>query len=121
MRSEYLTTVERLPWQALVRVLTLFTTLPFPRQVREALAKGDQARVNLIIEQLCGFLTTASPQSVNARNGGLIGLAGISIALGMNIAPYLEQIVPPVLACFTDPDSKIRYVTSVLCLHSRNR
>lgn len=78
------------------------------RQVREALAKGDQGRVNLIIQQLCGFLATASPQSVNARNGGLIGLAGISIALGMNIAPYLEQIVPPVLACFTDPDSKIR-------------
>ncbi|CAO1638889.1 unnamed protein product [Sympodiomycopsis kandeliae] len=83
--------------------------LELEKQVREAHTKGDQARINVIIQQLCGLLASASPQNVNARNGGLIGLAGISIALGMNIAPYLEQIVPPVLACFTDPDSKIRY------------
>ncbi|CAO1614518.1 unnamed protein product [Parajaminaea phylloscopi] len=84
-------------------------TLDLERQVREALSKGDRARVNLIIQQLCGFLQASQPQNANARNGGLIGLAGISIALGAEIAPYLEQIVPPVLACFTDPDSKIRY------------
>lgn len=84
-------------------------TLDLEKQVRDALAKGDRARVNLIIQQLCGFLNSPSPQNVNARNGGLIGLAGISIALSVEIAPYLEQIVPPVLACFTDPDSKIRY------------
>ncbi|PWN19153.1 ARM repeat-containing protein [Microstroma glucosiphilum] len=84
-------------------------TLDLERQVREALGKGDRGRVNLIVQQLCTLLSPTSPQNVNARNGGLIGLAGISIALGMDIAPYLEQIVPPVLACFTDPDSKIRY------------
>lgn len=79
------------------------------RQVREALAKGDRSRINLIIQQLCSLLhSTSAPQNVNARNGGLIGLAGISIALGMDISPYLEQIVPPVLACFNDADSKIR-------------
>ncbi|CBQ70685.1 conserved hypothetical protein [Sporisorium reilianum SRZ2] len=83
-------------------------TLDLERQVRECLAKGDRARVNLIVQQLCSFLT-ASPQNVNARNGGLIGLAGIAIALGIEIAPFLEQIAKPVLACFNDPDSKIRY------------
>ncbi|CCF54478.1 hypothetical protein NDA10_005690 [Ustilago hordei] len=83
-------------------------TLDLERQVRECLAKGDRARVNLIVQQLCSFLT-ASPQNVNARNGGLIGLAGIAIALGVEIAPFLEQIAKPVLACFNDPDSKIRY------------
>ncbi|MCO5565034.1 hypothetical protein L7F22_018704 [Adiantum nelumboides] len=50
-----------------------------------------------------------SPQSVNARNGALIGLAGVAIALGIEIAPYLQTIVPPILVCFADPDSKIRY------------
>uniref|UniRef100_V5E796 Vacuolar protein 14 C-terminal Fig4-binding domain-containing protein n=1 Tax=Kalmanozyma brasiliensis (strain GHG001) TaxID=1365824 RepID=V5E796_KALBG len=83
-------------------------TLDLERQVRECLAKGDRARVNLIVQQLCSFLS-ASPQNVNARNGGLIGLAGIAIALGVEIAPFLEQIAKPVLACFNDPDSKIRY------------
>ncbi len=55
------------------------------------------------------FFLSASPANVNARNGGLIGLAGIAIALGVEIAPFLEQIAKPVLACFNDPDSKIRY------------
>lgn len=89
-------------------------TLELEKQAREALAKNDRARINLIIQQLCSLLnfntsSVSNPQSVNARNGGLIGLAGIGIALGVEIASYLEQIVPPVLACFVDPDSKIRY------------
>ncbi|GAC96972.1 vacuole-associated enzyme activator complex component Vac14 [Pseudozyma hubeiensis SY62] len=83
-------------------------TLDLERQVRDCLARGDRARVNLIVQQLCSFLST-SPQNVNARNGGLIGLAGIAIALGVELAPFLEQIAKPVLACFNDPDSKIRY------------
>ncbi|UZJ51606.1 hypothetical protein CBS101457_000926 [Exobasidium rhododendri] len=89
-------------------------TLELEKQVREALIRNDRARINLIVQQLCSLLnnnptSTTNPQSVNARNGGLIGLAGIGIALGVEIASYLEQIVPPVLACCGDPDSKIRY------------
>ncbi|CEH12313.1 Uncharacterized conserved protein [Ceraceosorus bombacis] len=82
-------------------------TLDLEKQVREALQRNDRSRINLIIQQLCALLST--PANNHARNGGLIGLAGIAIALGIQIAPYLEQIVPPVLACFGDPDSKIRY------------
>lgn len=89
-------------------------TLELEKQARDALARNDRARISLFVQQLCALLTNnpssaANPQSVNARNGGLIGLAGIGIALGVEIAAYLEQIVPPVLACFVDPDSKIRY------------
>lgn len=90
------------------------------RQVREALAKNDRARINVFVEQLTSLLnsnlpsssssSSNSPQSVNARNGALIGLAGVAIALGIEIAPYLQTIVPPILVCFADPDSKIRYV-----------
>ncbi|KAE8250374.1 hypothetical protein A4X13_0g4787, partial [Tilletia indica] len=84
-------------------------TLDLERQVRECLARNELARVDLIVHQLCALLASSSPHNLNARNGGLIGLAGIAIALGVRIAPYLEQIVPPVLACFADPDNKIRY------------
>lgn len=62
----------------------------------------------------------------NARNGGLIGLAAASIALGLvcgeshldyspeltglkEVAQYLGEIVPPVLACFSDQDARVRY------------
>lgn len=45
----------------------------------------------------------------NARNGGLIGLAGMAIALGKEFAMYLDQLMGPVLACFSDADPKTRY------------
>ncbi len=84
-------------------------TIELEKQVLNLLSIGDHARINLIVAQLCALLVNASPNNINARNGGLIGLAGLSIALGPEIAIYLEQIVPPILSCFVDPDSKIRY------------
>ena len=39
----------------------------------------------------------------------MIGLAAAAIALGPEVARYLEEIVPPVLACFTDQDARVRY------------
>lgn len=83
-------------------------TLDLERQVRDCLARGDHARIDLIVQQLCALLISTSASNINARNGGLIGLAGLGIALGQEIAPYLQQIVPPILQCFGDHDSKIR-------------
>ena len=62
-----------------------------------------------MVEQLCQLLLERHAQHTNARNGGLIGLAGVAIALGKEVATYLDRIVPPLLACFSDPDAKTRY------------
>lgn len=43
------------------------------------------------------------------RSGGLIGLAGVAIALNEEIPPFLARMVPPVLSCLTDPDGRLRY------------
>ena len=51
------------------------------RVVREACAGGDRERVKKIIDQLCHEYAYAVHQP-HARNGGLIGLAAASIALG---------------------------------------
>ena len=79
------------------------------RQVRDTLARGDRARIDHIMQQLCTFLTQKPAPNANARNGSLIGLAGMGIALGQEIATYLDQMIGPVLACFSDADPKTRY------------
>ncbi|CAG8506780.1 429_t:CDS:10 [Ambispora gerdemannii] len=66
------------------------------------------------VERVRGILDTlvqefAYSVNANARNGGLIALAAASIALGQDVAAYLDDIVPPVLACFADQDSRVRY------------
>ncbi|TGZ85598.1 ARM repeat-containing protein [Ascodesmis nigricans] len=82
--------------------------LDLEKTVREAILADRDDRVHAIIDQLCHEYAYAVHQP-HARNGGLIGLAAASIALGPGVAKYLEQIVPPVLACFTDQDARVRY------------
>lgn len=51
----------------------------------------------------------AGSQNPNTRKGGLIGLAATSIALGKDTALYTEELVLPILACFSDGDLRVRY------------
>ncbi|PGH26601.1 hypothetical protein AJ80_01730 [Polytolypa hystricis UAMH7299] len=83
--------------------------LEVEKVVREALIKGEHEKIKNVVDQLCHEYAYAVHQP-HARNGGLIGLAAASIALGSEeVAPYLHEIVPPVLACFTDQDARVRY------------
>jgi hypothetical protein len=49
--------------------------------VRDAVFRGEQEKIAKIVEQLCHDYAYAVHQP-HARNGGLIGLAAASIALG---------------------------------------
>ncbi|KAI1814120.1 vacuole morphology and inheritance protein [Poronia punctata] len=82
--------------------------LELEKSIREQMVAKDYNRVQSIIQQLCDEYAYAVHQP-HARNGGLIGLAAAAIALGPELPRYLEIIVPPVLACFTDQDARVRY------------
>ncbi|KAI0381070.1 vacuole morphology and inheritance protein [Hypomontagnella monticulosa] len=82
--------------------------LELERCIRDLANAKDYKRVQDILEQLCNEYAYAVHQP-HARNGGLIGLAAAAIALGPELPRYLEIIVPPVLACFTDQDARVRY------------
>lgn len=70
----------------------------------------DQEKINLIIQFLKHDLIYAQTASVNSKNGGLIALAAVSIALGTDhIHEHLESIIPPLLNSFADSDSKVKY------------
>ncbi|KAG0371391.1 hypothetical protein BGZ54_000018 [Gamsiella multidivaricata] len=81
--------------------------LEVERVIREYVIANDTAKIKLTIQALVtDFVYSVSP---NARNGGLIGLAATSISLAGGVSTYLESIVPPVLMCFADQDSRVRY------------
>ncbi|KAF8238983.1 ARM repeat-containing protein [Tricholoma matsutake] len=90
--------------------------LDLEKQIRECQQQGDQRRISQIIDQLIDmFSNTTNP--LHIRNGGLIGLAGTAIALGVDVAPYMEKFVGPLLDCFVDPENRIRYF-SAECLYN---
>jgi vacuole morphology and inheritance protein 14 len=55
--------------------------------------------------------------ALHVRNGGLIGLAGTAIALGVDIAPYMERFLESLLVCFSDPENRVRYFAAE-CLYN---
>lgn len=54
---------------------------------------------------------------LHVKNGGLIGLAGTAIALGVDVAPFMNKFIDPLLVCFSDPENRIRYF-SAECLYN---
>ncbi|KAK6908076.1 hypothetical protein I203_102077 [Kwoniella mangroviensis CBS 8507] len=77
-------------------------------ELEKLVLSSDIPRISSIIDQLCGMFSSSN-SALHTRNGGLIGLAATAIALGQDVAPFLGVIIPPVLACFQDPESRVRY------------
>jgi vacuole morphology and inheritance protein 14 len=45
----------------------------------------------------------------NTRKGGLIGLSAVAVGIGNYTRDFLQSLLPPVISCFEDTDSKVRY------------
>ncbi|KAL7753457.1 hypothetical protein RI367_001232 [Sorochytrium milnesiophthora] len=86
--------------------------LEIERFVRDIVQSSDvdiEEEVGRIVATLTDEFIN-NPASSNARNGGLIALAAVSIAVGPALLPhYLGRLLPPILSCFEDSDSRVRY------------
>ncbi|XP_029465094.1 protein VAC14 homolog isoform X2 [Rhinatrema bivittatum] len=81
--------------------------LEIEKLVREFVAQSNTAQIKHIIQILSQEF--ALSQHPHSRKGGLIGLAACSIALGKDSGLYLKELIEPVLTCFNDADSRLRY------------
>ncbi|XP_044519032.1 protein VAC14 homolog [Gracilinanus agilis] len=81
--------------------------LEIEKLVREFVAQNNTVQVKHVIQILSQEF--ALSQHPHSRKGGLIGLAACSIALGKDSGLYLKELIEPVLTCFNDADSRLRY------------
>ncbi|XP_053558318.1 protein VAC14 homolog [Bombina bombina] len=81
--------------------------LEIEKLVREFVAQNNTAQIKHVILILSQEF--ALSQHPHSRKGGLIGLAACSIALGKDSGQYLKELIEPVLTCFNDSDSRLRY------------
>ncbi|XP_053255367.1 protein VAC14 homolog [Podarcis raffonei] len=81
--------------------------LEIEKLVREFVAQNSTAQIKHVIQILSQEF--ALSQHPHSRKGGLIGLAACSIALGKDSGLYLKELIEPVLTCFNDADSRLRY------------
>ncbi|XP_066383759.1 protein VAC14 homolog isoform X4 [Miscanthus floridulus] len=76
--------------------------------VKQLATAGEHEKISAVISLLTNDFTY-SPQANHRKQGGLIGLAAVTVGLTSEAAQHLEQIVPPVLNSFLDQDSRVRY------------
>uniref|UniRef100_A0A4W4EUE5 Protein VAC14 homolog n=1 Tax=Electrophorus electricus TaxID=8005 RepID=A0A4W4EUE5_ELEEL len=81
--------------------------LEIEKLVREFVAQNNSSQIRHVIQILASEF--ALSQHPHSRKGGLIGLAACSIALGKDSGLYLKELIEPVLTCFNDSDSRLRY------------
>ncbi|KAF1537759.1 hypothetical protein FQV10_0010764, partial [Eudyptes schlegeli] len=81
--------------------------LEIEKLVREFVAQNNASQIKHVIQILSQEF--ALSQHPHSRKGGLIGLAACSIALGKDSGLYLKELIEPVLTCFNDADSRLRY------------
>ncbi|WAR12261.1 VAC14-like protein [Mya arenaria] len=75
--------------------------------MKEYVQRKDDVQIKSVLKILGdNFALSSNP---NSRKGGLIGLAAASIALGKDSCKYVNELVKPVLQCFKDADSQVRY------------
>ena len=81
--------------------------LEIDRMVRDFATVDNTAQIKQLLKVLGRDF--AGSQHSHSRKGGLIGLASMAIALGTDTSLYMEDLLFPILACFTDSDSRVRY------------
>ncbi|CAH7062129.1 Vac14 [Phodopus roborovskii] len=81
--------------------------LEIEKLVRDFVAQNNTMQIKHVIQTLSQEF--ALSQHPHSRKGGLIGLAACSIALGKDSGLYLKELIEPVLTCFNDADSRLRY------------
>ncbi|XP_027047389.1 protein VAC14 homolog [Pocillopora damicornis] len=81
--------------------------LEIERMVKEFVASNDVRQIKRLTAVLADEFAVS--HNNHSRKGGLIGLAATAIALGKDAGLYLKSLIPPVLTCFYDQDSRVRY------------
>jgi hypothetical protein len=87
--------------------LVFFCVYALPQEIVHSGKSKDRHDIETVLTVLSKDYAM-SAQS-NFRKGGLIGLAAASLGLGSEACNYLNTLLPPVLACFTDQDPRVRY------------
>lgn len=75
--------------------------------VKDFSARNNTVQIRRLLKVLGQDFATS--QNPHTRKGGLLGLAAIAVGLGKDTGQYTEELIRPILACFCDPDLRVRY------------
>lgn len=77
------------------------------KMVKDFVHQNNHAQIRKLLRVLGEDFAVS--HNLNTRKGGLMGLAATAIGLGKESDKYVSELVKPVLFCFHDQDSGVRY------------
>ncbi|KAF7995537.1 hypothetical protein HCN44_006644 [Aphidius gifuensis] len=81
--------------------------LEIEKMIKEFSARNNTVQIKRLLKVLGQDF--AASHNANTRKGGLIGLGAISVGLGKDSGKYIDDLIHPILTCFSDPDVNVRY------------
>ncbi|KAF9422396.1 hypothetical protein HW555_001986 [Spodoptera exigua] len=84
-----------------------FAGVEIEKMVKDFSDAKNTSQIKRLIRVLGQDLMSST--NPNVKNGALMGLSSVAVGLGKGCIDYLPELVHPIVACFSESESRVRY------------
>ncbi|CAH0589970.1 unnamed protein product [Chrysodeixis includens] len=84
-----------------------FAGVEIEKMVKDFSDAKNTSQIKRLIRVLGQDLMSST--NPNVKNGALMGLTSVAVGLGKGCIEYLSELVHPIVACFSESESRVRY------------
>lgn len=84
-----------------------FAGVEIEKMVKDFNDAKNMSQIKRLIRVLGQDLMSST--NPNVKNGALMGLSSVAVGLGKGCIEYLSELVHPIVACFSEGESRVRY------------
>ncbi|XP_049876848.1 protein VAC14 homolog isoform X2 [Pectinophora gossypiella] len=84
-----------------------FAGVEIEKMVKDFSDANNTSQIKRLIRVLGQDLMAST--NPNVKNGALMGLSSVAVGLGKGCVSYLPELIHPIVACFSESESRVRY------------
>lgn len=84
-----------------------FAGVEIEKMVKDFSDANNTSQIKRLIRVLGQDLMSST--NPNVKNGALMGLSSVAVGLGKGCIEYLPELIHPIVACFSESESRVRY------------
>ncbi|XP_059048781.1 protein VAC14 homolog isoform X1 [Achroia grisella] len=84
-----------------------FAGVEIEKMVKDFSDANNTSQIKRLIRVLGQDLMSST--NPNVKNGALMGLSSVAVGLGKGCVDYLPELTHPIVACFSESESRVRY------------
>ncbi|KAJ2938142.1 hypothetical protein O0L34_g3721 [Tuta absoluta] len=84
-----------------------FAGVEIEKMVKDFSDANNTSQMKRLIRVLGQDLISST--NPNVKNGALMGLSSVAVGLGKGCVAYLPELIQPIIACFSESESRVRY------------